>query len=111
MFSFKEKFCFFSEKKRNGNLIWFHGASVGEVKSIVPLIEKLESIDNFNSEQVENEFKEFLSQNNLGMGQLLPAFRLALTGIGMGPSLFNIAEIIGKNETIKRLEFAIKNIK
>ena len=75
------------------------------------LIEKLESIDNFNSEQVENEFKEFLSQNNLGMGQLLPAFRLALTGIGMGPSLFNIAEIIGKNETIKRLEFAIKNIK
>ena len=39
---FKEKFCFFTEKKINGNLIWFHGASVGEIKSIVPLIEKLE---------------------------------------------------------------------
>ena len=26
---FKEKFCFFSKKKNNGKLIWFHGASVG----------------------------------------------------------------------------------
>ena len=39
---FKEKFCFFSEKNINGKLIWFHGASVGELQSIVPLLEKLE---------------------------------------------------------------------
>ena len=39
---FKEKFCFFSEKRGKGNLIWFHGASVGEIKSIIPILEKLE---------------------------------------------------------------------
>jgi len=39
---FWEKFCFFSDKKNDGNLVWFHGASVGEIQSIVPLLEKIE---------------------------------------------------------------------
>jgi 3-deoxy-D-manno-octulosonic-acid transferase len=39
---FKEKFCFFSKTKKPGKLVWFHGASVGELQSIIPLLEKLD---------------------------------------------------------------------
>ena len=39
---FKEKFCFFSNVRKKGKLIWFHGASVGELQSIIPIIEKLD---------------------------------------------------------------------
>ena len=40
---FIEKFTIFSEKRDRGNIVWFHASSVGEVLSIVPLIEKLEN--------------------------------------------------------------------
>lgn len=72
---------------------------------------RLENISDFSSVNIEIEFKKYLDDNDLGMGRLLPAFRLALTGLGMGPSLFDIASLLGKNETIKRMEVALKIIK
>ena len=45
---FREKFAFFSKKRKQGKLIWFHGASVGELMSVIPLIEKLEKDKNIN---------------------------------------------------------------
>ncbi len=39
-FRVKEKFCFPSEKRSRGKLVWFHGSSVGEIMSIIPIIKK-----------------------------------------------------------------------
>ena len=79
-------------------------------KHITELKYRIEKISDFNSENIEKEFKSYLEENELGMGKLLPAFRVSLTGLGMGPSLFDIASLLGKEETIKRMETALEKI-
>ena len=45
---FKEKFAINTKNRNKGNLIWFHGASVGEILSIVPLIKNYEKNKSIN---------------------------------------------------------------
>lgn len=45
---FIEKIGFFTKKRVSGKLFWFHGASVGEIHSIIPLIERLEKDKTIN---------------------------------------------------------------
>ena len=79
-------------------------------KYVSELKDKLSVLSDFSSENIEVEFKKYLEENELGMGRLLPVFRVCLTGLGMGPSLFDIASLLGKEETIKRMETALEKI-
>ena len=68
---FHEKYGFSTQKKLTGNLIWFHGASVGEILSVIPLIEKLEK---------NKKIKQILvTSNTLSSSRILSNLKLKKT--------------------------------
>jgi glutamate--tRNA ligase len=68
------------------------------------IVNILGSQEDFSSANTEHIVKEFITNNGFSLGQVMPLIRLALVGEMKGPHIFDIAEIIGKDETIKRLE-------
>lgn len=77
---------------------------------IQQLIEVLNTIEDFTSVNIETIVKEWMTANEIGMGKVMQPFRLSLVGALKGPHLFDIVELIGKQETIKRLEKAIASL-
>ena len=67
----------------------------------------LDSIENFTSENIEARFKEFITEKGLGMGAVMPLFRICLTGILTGPASSEVAALIGVEASKQRIESAI----
>ncbi|MGB1056817.1 MAG: glutamate--tRNA ligase [Flavobacteriales bacterium] len=67
------------------------------------LATELAALEDFSSEAVETRFKAFLEKTELGFGQVLLPFRIALTGEGGGPSMFDFAAFLGQEATLQRL--------
>jgi glutamyl-tRNA synthetase len=74
------------------------------------VIAELNKIEDFTSVTIENELKNWMTTNEIGMGKVMQPLRLSLVGALKGPHLFDIIEMIGKTETIKRIEKAIQTL-
>lgn len=72
------------------------------------LIEILKNQQNFSSEEIENSVKTWIESAEIGFGRVMSPFRLALVGAGKGPHVFDIVEIIGKDESIRRISALIE---
>ncbi|PKQ62780.1 glutamate--tRNA ligase [Labilibaculum filiforme] len=71
----------------------------------------LEGIEDFSSANTEEQVKEWITAKEIGFGKVMNPFRLAMVGAGKGPHMFDIIEILGKKETIARLNYALETIK
>lgn len=68
------------------------------------------STTEFNAVTLEEGFKKYIEEKGFGFGVAMTPIRLAITGVGGGPHLFDIMEVIGKEESINRLKSGIENI-
>jgi glutamyl-tRNA synthetase len=77
---------------------------------LTELIAILQGMDNFESKPSEEVVIGWITEKGYHMGNVMNAFRLAVVGECKGPHMFDITELLGKEETIARIEKAIKNI-
>lgn len=82
----------------------------GTTELMNELIQQIEQIENFSSENVESEIKAWITSKEIGFGKVMQPLRLSLVGALQGPHLFDIIRFIGKEETVSRLNSAIKKL-
>ncbi len=79
-------------------------------KLMQELIDIIETVENFTSLNFETKVKEWITAKEIGFGKVMQPFRISLVGELKGPHLFDIAEMIGKQETIHRINKAIATL-
>jgi len=78
---------------------------------ITSFAERLAKAEPFTASVIESVAKEFILDKGIGIGQLMSPFRLAIVGQNAGPGMFEMAEVIGKAEIIRRIKTGIQRIK
>lgn len=73
--------------------------------------DKVAAIANPAKEDYELALHQVAEENNTGNGKIIHPLRLAVSGVGGGPGVFDICRIVGKEETIKRINKAIEILK
>ncbi|MBO3115252.1 glutamate--tRNA ligase [Winogradskyella sp. DF17] len=67
-------------------------------------IELIAATREFTVENLQAKIKDWITEHNIGFGKVMMPLRLALVGALRGPDVFEIMFMIGKNETLKRIE-------
>ena len=74
------------------------------------LIDLLETITTFSASDLENDIKSWIELKGIGFGKIMAPLRLSLVGDLKGPAVFDIMELLGKQETLSRIDNAVRRL-
>ena len=74
------------------------------------MVKGLQELDGWDEGSIDTKVREIAAQLNIKGRQIIHPTRAALSGKTVGPSLFALMEVLGKDKNIKRLEKAIANL-
>ncbi|MBO6522467.1 MAG: glutamate--tRNA ligase [Balneolaceae bacterium] len=83
--------------------------SAGFVKAYQAKIEEF-SEEDFVAANLKSALEETVSENEVGFGKVMMPVRIATTGQGFGPDLFASLELLGKQETLNRIDKALEKL-
>ncbi|MFD0834758.1 glutamate--tRNA ligase [Mariniflexile aquimaris] len=79
----------------------------GTKELLTTVITLINTTEDFSVESLQTAIKGWITSNNIGFGQVMMPLRLALVGELQGPDVFDIMFMIGKVESVKRIEKAV----
>lgn len=62
-----------------------------------------EQLQNWDKNNIKIVFEQFVNDNGLNFGNVMPPLRLVITGVGFGSDIFEMMELIGKEQCVERL--------
>ena len=74
------------------------------------LMEKLSIMDLWRKDHIQSNFERFVKEHDLGLGKIIMPIRLALCGTLNGPAVYDILELLGKDEALGRINTALKEL-
>jgi glutamyl-tRNA synthetase len=77
---------------------------------LAQVVSLMKSQEDFSAPVLSEKIKGWITENEIGFGKVMMPLRLALVGEMKGPDVFEIASILGKDETILRIEKAIAKL-
>ncbi|MEW5797385.1 MAG: glutamate--tRNA ligase [Bacteroidota bacterium] len=80
-------------------------------EQIMKLAGKFESLTQFDAATIESALRSTAEEFKIGAGKLIHPLRLALSGVANGPSLFHMAEVLGKDAVLRRIGNAIERLR